>query len=348
MPRTEAALWALGRWLVIRPRYPVETVLAACSTLSEEEQARVAGLITANLGIFDLDQDEMSARPALHRASDAINLVFELAALDLPGHKDELRDLKEVAIGVLEGDWTRVTAAAVRRLAARFPAAGVGASVATADMRSGACAPATPEERARAHSLRMLLDLLAGAARYAASYAITDPAKASEARKDAIADLVSRMASRRERTYGAVWSLGGSLQLGAGCRGSFATAGMYAEPCATGAWATPVRLALGFAVDTYHPWRGAAAGMGFHAEMTVFDLGQYVVFEDRTLTLTTPKVTAALSPGLTAGWRLGARATPVFLGAFGAFTPFVRTAADQMTFTLGGMIGVYIPFVDFN
>lgn len=68
--------------------------------------------------------------------------------------------------------------------------------------------------------------------------------------------------------------------------------------------------------------------MGFHAEMTVFNLGQYVVFKDRTLTLTTPKVTAALSPGLTAGWRWGPGRHSVPRGVRGV-TPFVRTAANR-------------------
>lgn len=122
----------------------------------------------------------MSARPALHRASDAINLVFEAGGTRPAGPRGRAPGPQGGGDRrAKERDWTRVTAAAVRRLAARFPAAGVGASVATADMRSGACAPATRRSVRGPTACGRVLNLLAGAARYAASYAMAaDPAKA--------------------------------------------------------------------------------------------------------------------------------------------------------------------------
>jgi len=57
--------------------------------------------------------------------------------------------------------------------------------------------------------------------------------------------------------------------------------------------------------------------------------------------------------GLTLGVWFGLRETPVFVGAYGAISPFVRTAGTEgenpdPTYQVGLSAGMYIPLLDFN
>lgn len=415
--RTEAALWAIGRWLALGQQHRLADILAACEGVPDADRREIVRLFTAHRGLFARGSDDAPSGRVLAR--DAIHLVLALAQLDLPERTDELDDLRELLTGLLEGDWTRATAAARRRLAAelavrqgaltleatlRLRLAAAAAAAGTSEGRSltdaewtslrpalvdaarrargrpegvgvtglppalppdvqaelqqldaarvlaqgtAADEPATrrarKQEQARSDALAQLVGFLAGVGRYAASYRISDADAATEARKDAIADLVARMASRRERTRGVVWSLGGSLAGVVGFREAIGGAPGKV-------WASPVHLGLGFAADTYHNGRSRAArAMGLHLEVSAVDLGQYVVFESKGLTLERPDLKAAISPSAKIAFRFAGRAVPTYVGAFGALSPFVRTdQADHMTWTFGAVLGVYIPFVDFN
>lgn len=314
----EIALWAAAQCMARGGETcRFEDVLKACTHLDASLRTEIAGLLDAHAGALLGNAETKGALPR-----DGVNLVFELLKLDLQGAaRLRVEDWQGVVVGLLDNDWTRVTAATIRLVEAVLP---------------------TDGER---ESMRVLLGFLAGVGRYAASYGIEDEKEAAAARRDAISDLVGRMASRRERSSGVVWSIGGSLGLVAGYRGALVDNQLKAITGARdGALASPLHLGLGFALDSYH----GKHAHGAHVELTAFDLGQYIAFESSALQVGKPDIKAALAPGLKVGWRFLQRSTPVFLGVYTAIHPFVRSTGGDMTVTVGGMLGIYIPFLDFN
>ncbi|MCY0986502.1 hypothetical protein OV203_05195 [Nannocystis sp. ILAH1] len=300
---------------------------------------------------------------------DAINLVFELAKIDpaklaadkvteLEQRRQRVEWMQAVIVGLLDEDWTRVAGGAtsivadwiltMKKTAATAEEASEGADIGkNTEKAEDDNSSNSADSQAGLEALQKVVGFLAGIGRYAASYSEKDSEVAAQARKDAIADLVSRMASRRERTRGAVFSLGGSFGFVAGVRSEVAP-----DRTSNLAPASPIHLGLGLGVDTYHGARKTRS-VGFHGEVSVLDLGQYVAFENRKLDLKTPELAASLAPSIKLGIRVALRETPLFLALFGGFNPFLRTkAADatdgNMTFTLGAMFGVYVPFLDFN
>jgi hypothetical protein len=259
-----------------------------------------------------------------------LNLYFDVAEYPLAdANKDKelaaLRGVRKLSIGLVNGDWTQAMIAA-------------GEIIDAVDVESCLAPNAKPEVIAACKADRkQLYALLAGVGQYAASYSQADPKSAAEARKAAIEAMMARMVRRSDRTSGAVLSLGGSFGLSGAYRGAFGAR--------HGAFAGPFQLALGAGLDTYHPGKH---DFGFHMEVSAFDLGQYVSFENKDFEVAEPDVRAAIAPGVKVGWRFASRETPVFVGPFFTVSPFVQTEDDEATWQVGGMIGVYIPFVSFN
>jgi hypothetical protein len=180
--------------------------------------------------------------------------------------------------------------------------------------------------------------LLAGAARYAAVQG-TDAEKMA-ARKEVVKELITRLTRRANRNRGAVVSLGGSFGLVGGGRVAVGEADRWAL-------ASVFHLGLGVALDTYHHRQRG----GFHLELSPIDLGQYVAFTNRKLTVDKPDLKAAIAPSIKVGGHFGPKATPLYLGAFVGISPFVRevpAAGERMTLSVGAIFGVYVPFIDFN
>ena len=111
------------------------------------------------------------------------------------------------------------------------------------------------------------------------------------------------------------------------------------------AFATPLHLSLGFALDHYN-----RSGYGAHAMLGIADLSQYVSFKDSNFTVVDPNAKAALAIGVTAGVRFGLPSTPWFAGANFTYAPFVRDAATSTTgsYQLLFLTAIFIPFLDFN
>jgi hypothetical protein len=326
----EQTLWALARCAAdgkaasfALSACSYDSIVELCPAPARDRLLRGWTIMVAHADIFD------DSRRATERGRATIDLMFDLFALDLQFDALSTADqLHELIDGLLAADWVRSMHGAI-------------------ELAAGACdGRADCKQR-----LEMFGSLMVGFGRYAASYDMKDQAAASTARKDAIKDLISRLTNRAERRSGVVFSLGGSLGLVGGVRTEASGEALRGVVVAS-----PLHLGLGLGVDSYHGHSGAARDFGFHGELTAFDLGQYVVFENSSFDVKKPDVKAALSPGLKLGWRFALRQTPMFLAGFAAFTPFVRHVADTaaltddgtMTFTLGGMLGVYIPFIDFN
>jgi hypothetical protein len=51
--------------------------------------------------------------------------------------------------------------------------------------------------------------------------------------------------------------------------------------------------------------------------------------------------------GVTTGGWFMLRETPAHIGAFGGFSPFVRSG-EEPTYQLGLVSGLYVPLMDFN
>jgi hypothetical protein len=81
--------------------------------------------------------------------------------------------------------------------------------------------------------------------------------------------------------------------------------------------------------------------------VTAFDLGQYVTFAGPSLEVAPTSFESSVTLGLTVGGWLALRETPLYLGAYGGVSPFVK-AQDRPTYQLGLVTGIYVPLLDFN
>lgn len=334
----EKSLWAASSCMSAPGIKACEKKLEKCWPATDDGTTKVKAEILSVLQAHD----DLFTTSKKNAGRDALNLLFELGKVSAEDDlKKHLEGMQGVLIGVLDQDWTRVTNAALallqQVLEAKFPKAACKGDKDCYELKG----------------VGKLISFLAGIGRYAASYEPGNEETAAKARKDAIADLVSRMSSRRERTRGLVVSLGGSLGFVGGVRGEIGP-GRTKDT----ALASPVHLGLGLGFDSYHRQNNWKA-FGLHGELTVLDLGQYVAFENKALTLKEPVLAAALAPSVKLGFRLALRETPLFLGVFAGLNPFLRTEkpidpvtqlrpSGNMTYTIGLMLGVYVPFLDFN
>jgi hypothetical protein len=273
-------------------------------------------------------------KPAL---ADLAELVFTSADLQidadaalLEGRKATAHEYvggaKAVILGLASRDWVRATSGAIRALRVVSTSTELCADPAKAP----ACVAALD---ARARTER-LVTLLAAVGNYAETLTATAKDGGASARDKIIEDLIDRMVNRTHRTRGAVVSLGGNLALFGGVRTDFKRG---AEA------AFPAQLGLGVGLQTYE-----AENRGFHAMVSIVDLGQYVTTGSKGLSIQPPRVEDAMTLGLTAGGWFALRETPVYAGVHGGVSPFVRTSDGQMTYQLGIVTGIYVPLLDFN
>jgi hypothetical protein len=215
-------------------------------------------------------------------------------------------------IGLIDQDWTKACAGALALLGA-FAALETGGTVA--------------EQR--------FFQILAGAGAYAATYNMPGSNNDVQKARAAVLDSIIRgLVNRSHRNRGAVFSLGGAFGLGGVYRRSFdgRTTG--------GSW--PFLLPLGVGMQTYGEGMG-----GFHMQLGVIDVGQYVAWESGQLNVGTPRVEQAVALSLTVGYWGLSREVPLFVGPQFGVSPFIRSDGNPAWF-VGGMIGAYVPFLDFN
>ncbi len=234
------------------------------------------------------------------------------------GH-DYVSGIRAVMGGLAHKDWIETTSGAVRVLRLVVTRAACDGAA-----ESRAC----KESRAA----ETLFTLLAAVGNYAESF--SGGAKdGGAAREKILKDLADRMVNRAHRDSGWVVSAGGNLGLFGGARMDFSGGAQVAFP---------VQLGLGVGLQSYG--RGA---YGFHAMASAVDLGQYITFSDTSLEVTSPALESSVVLGLTAGAWIALRETPLYLGAYGGVSPFVK-AQDRPTFQVGLTTGIYVPLIDFN
>jgi hypothetical protein len=282
------------------------------------------------------------SKPAL---ADLGALVFTSADIHvdtlsgLPDDKKQaaheyIQATKSMILGIAAKDWIQTSSGAIRALRVvsaandlcTEPVTTGGAPVPPA---SAACVAASAER----DRTERLVTLLAAVGNYAET--LGTPGKdGASARDKIIEDLVDRMVNRTHRRAGAVVSLGGDIALLGGARTDFKTGAQLAFP---------VQLGLGVGLQTY-----GVNDAGFHAMVSILDLGQYVTTGAGGLTVASPKVESSVMLGLTLGGWFALRETPIYAGVYGGMSPFVRTSADAMTYELGAVTGMYVPLLDFN
>ncbi|MCA9688694.1 MAG: hypothetical protein KC636_03745 [Myxococcales bacterium] len=354
----DAALWATGQCLleVGKPaRFltcDLDRILAA-TDLTRAEQERVRGVVLGGAKAMNSLGELRETGVSYALAREQANLLFELAKLAHPevdappGAREGPRQpssgahweaYQDVFIGVYDEDWPRVTRGALGL---------VDALASDGEAREGLCRARTnapcPKDMSEAlrDDTRAFYSFLVGVAQYAATYQRAgDPA---EARAAVLDELVDRLTNRSERR-GVVGSIGGSLAIVGAAR--MPAQGAFSSPTVS----FPLHLGLGLGLDTYP--RSKARDGGFHGEVTFVDLGQYVSFETASLSVQKPDLLAALALGIKLGAWFYNREAPLYLAAYASVSPFVRAAGDAgdtvMTWQLGAVFGIYVPFYDFN
>ncbi len=322
---------------------------------------------------------------------DRVNVLFELARVDASLAGDvslvRARDLeaaRHLLVGLLDRDWTTATAAAGELMLARAqlrrparattpiaqPAA--TANALTTSPTSSSCDPALPEgpspathadnrqacgpsDRSAdcrlARNLQKFYALLTAIGQYATTLESAKPgapdrAETTAARAAIIEELIKRTVSRSARPNDSVVvSIGGSLGLGGSARFSTGTR-------AYAGFVGPLYIGLGFALDSYHQLGRRDTWGGVHAELSFFELGQYLTFETNgeqgELVVKTPDIKQAVSLGLKLGFWTALRETPLFIAPYVTIAPFSLTQDEHFSWSVGGMLGIYIPFFDFN
>ena len=107
----------------------------------------------------------------------------------------------------------------------------------------------------------------------------------------------------------------------------------------------PLSLPIGIGFDQVSSGNGA----GLHLEFGIFDLGQYIAYDNKA-TVNTPKVADAVAPSFTiaAGW---GKSNPVILGATASYSPTFAlspTKDTKGTVNVGLTLGMYVPLIDMN
>ncbi|HEU4536027.1 MAG TPA: hypothetical protein VFS00_18005, partial [Polyangiaceae bacterium] len=161
-----------------------------------------------------------------------------------------------------------------------------------------------------------------------------DGAGAREQRARLLEDLADEMSNRNERDGDAIWSLGGSLRLVGGAR--------FGVDSDRTALYGPVGLPLGLGFQTV-----AESGFGLHLELSAFDLGQYVSFEEGGA-VRRPELADALAPSLTLGAAFG-KGVPFIIGPTVGYSPqFAFSDGRRGALNFGLAFGVYVPLLDLN
>ncbi|PSM31107.1 hypothetical protein BVG81_007095 [Haliangium sp. UPWRP_2] len=167
------------------------------------------------------------------------------------------------------------------------------------------------------------------------AYHAKDTETDAKARRDVIESLMKSMVNRSNRV-GYVLSLGGSFGVAAAYRApitDLGTAGLQA----------PFALPLGFALQQY---LSPGQDYGFHLQVSVLDIGQYVAWEGKDFTVKAPNLQDAVSFSIQTGIWFGNRNIPLFVGPHLGVAPFARGGTPSLF--VGGMLGAYVPFLDFN
>jgi hypothetical protein len=198
------------------------------------------------------------------------------------------------------------------------------------------------ESLKKKRALRLLGGLLDYGATFADSSTPQDQVsqtKIHDQRTKILESLTTDMTDRTGRGGDDVFSLGGALRLAGGARLSATTSGAAVYG--------PISLPLGIAY-THIPKQ--EHGWGFHAQIDIFDLGNYVTF-DQGPKVKTPEVGDALSIGVSAGAAYGT-GLPLVIAPTVGYTPQFQLDPNQPdkrgAWNFGLTVGVHVPLIDLN
>lgn len=192
--------------------------------------------------------------------------------------------------------------------------------------------------------------IMAAAAQYAQTYEeeVTGTDKEKEAkqkelqmvRKDILNSLIDTMVNRSERTRGVIFSIGGSFGFSPGIR--LGSRNPLLQEGSIGLSPnSPFSLPIGLALQTF-----GEKNFGFHLQLGLVDLGQYVSFQNNSFEVATPQPQDALNLSLTIGFWIGRRQIPFVAGLHVGISPFAFEQGSNPWF-VGLFLGMYVPFFDF-
>jgi hypothetical protein len=191
-------------------------------------------------------------------------------------------------------------------------------------------------------ALRLLGGLLDYGATFADSSSPQDQvsqSKVHDQRTKILESLTTDMTDRTGREGDDIFSLGGALRLVGGARVGANTSGT--------ALYGPISLPLGIA---YTHVAKRANICGIHVQLDVFDLGNYVAF-DQGPKVKTPDLGDAVSPSLSVGAACGTGLPFVIAPTIG-YTPQFQIDPNQSdkrgAWDVGLSVGVHVPLIDLN
>ncbi len=251
-----------------------------------------------------------------------------------------------------------------------------GAAVASARLVSSAIAQCAKENSSEDEKkycdsldparLKKSLALLNGFVSYAASYR-KEPNDASDGksdaerekarrdeRKKAMNDLVDAMTDRSARRGEHIFSFGVGVGLASGRKAN--VAGRQGDDLlARGGvdWMPNLALPTGVAWD-YTPGGKLGRYLGSHVQLSLLDVAQFLVVTQNAEVQDKPTFATAFLLGGQLGVTLGTPTRSVLVGADLGYAPGMKLPAtnanDETTgvWRVGGFVGTYIPFIDFN
>ncbi|MEZ4401584.1 MAG: hypothetical protein R3B06_16280 [Kofleriaceae bacterium] len=275
------------------------------------------------------------------RTVSMIRWMFEFLRMQR-GDDKVLQDLEELVSRLIDGDYLRAVTKTVLMLEDRCPQAD--------DKPAGS--------RTCRRSLTKAIQLLGAVASYARTYEATaslDAEAARKARKEALEALIDSATDRGERGGELVVSLGANVGVGAIMTRERATDRSFDDAH----WSVGARVPLGLAIQRLPA--GAAGGepscasryVGWHAGLTLADLGQFLAAKDGGA-LDDVRWSNFVSPGAELGVLIGSPSRVMTLTLSAAYAPalFAKPGADGATtqgaIRFGMTVGYYVPLFDLN
>lgn len=162
----------------------------------------------------------------------------------------------------------------------------------------------------------------------------------AEQRKAAMADLIDAATDRRGRARDWVFSTGVAVQTTIGHRVEGTDKGRYAG----------LALPTGVALQLLPGGDSLGGVFGVHAQLSLLDLGQFVTVSEKELA--SPSAATPFYFGGQLGVLVGAPKYNALIAIDGGYAPGMDYVKDEDGSTggwrIGGSIGMYVPFIDFN
>lgn len=332
------ALWSIGKCIAEQGKNPgkgkdsvrgalfkklatcqVKTYLSDCKVTTDKDKKTFHEGFTMVIEILKvtLENDMTKNEVRKQAAKQTLEIFFKFVgkqAAKTASKKALLDGVKTVMIGIIDKDWVSIAAGSLNVLLA---------AIKIQDEKTGF----------ESKRFKKFLSVMTALSRYVSTYK-KEGKEAHDSRVKIIESLMEEFSDRGEGLRGAVFSIGGSLSL-------FGGIGIYPKNSTpvTGSFAPSLKI--GFAMQSYHDNHHG----GWHLELGLLDLGNYVTLETVQLKDTTLDWTQIFSPSLTVGGWFWSRRTPMYAGL--NFSVYPLANKGTVAFKTGVVFGVYIPILDF-